>query len=189
MPIQVDISEPSKNEKVVIEAGADDSLLAISSQPGELSNLEYSNAATNNDLAAQNAVSNQAAIAQIGLTAVGKAVQMVSTLTPMQARSEQEILTGNPVAGNIVVQKAVVITPPFPRVPLGSPVYANMPVYLKYNNELGLENLKEVVVNAVQTPIPSGKVYGVAPVYLSYPNADGLANVEIKDKKTVSVEK
>jgi hypothetical protein len=179
-PVEVDIAAtPNSNgENIIIEAGADDTLLAISSQPAELSNLEFSNAVTNNGMAAQNAVTNQSAISQVGLTAVGKAVQMVSSLTPMQARSAQEVLTGSQVASGIAVQKSIITPiPPLPPFPLPSPIYANVPVYLKFNNELGLDNLTAVIVNGIPDPIPAGTVYADAPVFLSYDNEDGSDNI------------
>lgn len=174
-PVTVDISANLNGENIIIEAGNDDALVAVSSQSAELSNLEFSNAVTNNGMASQNAVTNQAAISQIGLTAVGKAVQMVSSLTPMQARSAQEVITNNSVASGIAIHKSIITPPPVHL--LRTPIYANMPVYLKFSNERGLENLTSVIVNGVADPIPEGIVYAQAPVFLSYNNANGLANI------------
>ena len=183
-PLEVDISVSpnSDGENVIIEAGAIAAAFVNSTPPAALLNLELSNAVANNSMAAQNAVTNQRAISQVGLTAVGKAVQMVSTLTPMQSRTAQEILTGNVVAEQTASESAVTpipIPPPIPPIIPPGTVYANIPLHLVYDNDAGMENVVSIIVNGVQNPIPSGEVFAVAPVHLSYDNEDGLVNITV----------
>jgi hypothetical protein len=174
---QLDILDKDGGTNPIIEAGATATLVA--NTPSGLANLGASNAVVNNNHAGQNAVSNQQAVSKIGLAAISKAVQMVSTMTPQQARSSQSILTGNSA-----VQPATVLVPPPKRIPVILPsgtVYANVPLYLVYDNEGGFENILGVAVNHVQNPIPSGEtVYGAItdlPLVFSY-EADGELIVE-----------
>jgi 5-enolpyruvylshikimate-3-phosphate synthase len=90
----------------VTEAVAISSLKSISEQPAMLSNLAYSNTVVNTNLAAQNAVANQQAINELGVSILGKMVNVISNLGPLEAKSAQEILSGNTLAEQISDLKA-----------------------------------------------------------------------------------
>jgi 5-enolpyruvylshikimate-3-phosphate synthase len=90
----------------VVEAVAIGNLKSISEQPAMLSNLAYSNTVMNTNLAAQNAVSNQQALNELGVSILGKTVNVVSNLGPLEAKSAQEILTGNTMGELIADLKA-----------------------------------------------------------------------------------
>ena len=180
---EIDIlnGNPNNPLDVVIEAGAIASVVVNS--PSGLANLGASNTVVNNNQASQNALSNQQAISKIGLAAISKAVQMVSTMTPQQARASQQILTDNSVAQSVIVPVPVppVPVPPVPPLPIpdvlpSGTVYANAPLYLVYNNNEGFANIQGVAVNHVQNPVPAGAtVYGKIPdlpLFFSY-MADG----------------
>lgn len=91
-----------------IGAVATGNLKAISEQPAMLSNLAYSNAVSTNNLGQQNAVSNQQAGNQLGVPLVAKAVNTISNLGPMAARSAVDVLTNNELAQTIADLKAAV---------------------------------------------------------------------------------
>ena len=86
----------------VIDAVAIGNLKSISEQPAMLSNLAYSNTVTNTNLSMQNAVSNQQAMNELGISIVGKTVNKVSDLGPLEARSAVDILTNDEVAQAIL---------------------------------------------------------------------------------------
>jgi len=89
-----------------IDATAVASLKAIASQPAMLSNLAYSNLIANVNLAQQNAVANQQAMNELGISIVGKTVNKVSDLGPLEARSAVDVLTNNELAQSIADLKA-----------------------------------------------------------------------------------
>ena len=99
---------PTTLPEGVIEAVAIGNLKCISEQPAMLSNLAYSNTVANTNLSMQNAVANQQAMNELGVSVVGKAVNTVSNLGPLEARSAVDILTNNEVAQAIVDLKAAV---------------------------------------------------------------------------------
>ncbi len=82
------------------------SLNASASQPSRLSNLGYSNVTNNVNRGAQNAVANQQAHAKLTISVVGKSVNAVSNLGPLQARSSVDVLTNNAVGQTITDLKA-----------------------------------------------------------------------------------
>jgi hypothetical protein len=86
---------PGSLDAGVVEAVAIGNLKSISEQPAMLSNLAFSNTITNTNLSAQNAVANQQAINELGVSILGKTVNVVSNLGPLESKSAQEILTGN----------------------------------------------------------------------------------------------
>ena len=92
----------------IIEAVAIGNLKSISEQPAMLSNLAYSNTVVNTNLSMQNAVSNQQSLNELGIAVLGKTVNLVTTLGPLEARSADEILTGNFVAEMIIDLKAAI---------------------------------------------------------------------------------
>ncbi|HZS48316.1 MAG TPA: hypothetical protein VFC63_24820 [Blastocatellia bacterium] len=78
----------------------------ISEQTAMLSNLVYANLVANVNLSQQNAVANQQAMNELGVAILGKVVNLISNLGPLEARSATEILTGNTFAELIVDLKA-----------------------------------------------------------------------------------
>ncbi len=97
---------PTNLDPGVVEAVAIGNLKAISEQPAMLSNLAYSNTVANTNLSAQNAVANQQALNELGVSILGKTVNVVSNLGPLEAKSAQEILTGNTMGELIADLKA-----------------------------------------------------------------------------------
>ncbi|MBX3738676.1 MAG: RebB family R body protein [Candidatus Didemnitutus sp.] len=81
-------------------------LKSIAEQPAMLSNLAYSNVIANTNLSQQNAVANQQAMNELGISIVGKTVNKVSDLGPLEARSAVDILTNNEYAQTIADLKA-----------------------------------------------------------------------------------
>ena len=73
-------------------------LKSVGEQPAMLSNLAYSNTVANTNLSHQNAVSNQQAMNELGISIVGKTVNKVSDLGPLEARSAVDVLTDNALA-------------------------------------------------------------------------------------------
>jgi len=98
----------SSMDDKVIEAVAIGNLKSISEQPAMLSNLAYSNTVVNTNLSMQNAVANQQAVNELGVAIVGKVVNMLTTLGPLESKSASEILTGNAVAEELLDLKASV---------------------------------------------------------------------------------
>ncbi|MEP7218297.1 MAG: RebB family R body protein [Bacteroidota bacterium] len=79
---------------------------SIANQPAMLSNLMYANLVQNTNLSQQNAVANQQAMNQLGIAVVGRTVNMITTLSPMEAVAVQKLDTGNDVAEEIANLKA-----------------------------------------------------------------------------------
>ena len=100
--------EPVAPGDIVVEAVAVSGMCCISNQPAMLSNLEYSNVVANTNLSEQNAVSNQQLVSEVGVSILGKAVNMISSLGPLESKSSSEILTGNTIAEQIASLKASV---------------------------------------------------------------------------------
>lgn len=85
-------------------------LKSVGEQPAMLSNLAYSNTIANTNLSQQNAVANQQAMNELGISIVGKTVNKVSDLGPLEARSAVDILTNNELAQTIAELKAAIQT-------------------------------------------------------------------------------
>jgi len=85
-------------------------LKSVGEQPAMLSNLAYSNTIANTNLSQQNAVANQQAMNELAITIVGKTVNKVSDLGPLEARSTVDVLTNNEVAQAVLDLKAAVQT-------------------------------------------------------------------------------
>lgn len=83
-------------------------LKSIAEQPAMLSNLAYSNIIANTNLSQQNAVANQQAMNELGISIVGKTVNKVSDLGPLEARSAVDVLTDNALADEIASLRAVI---------------------------------------------------------------------------------
>ena len=71
---------------------------SVAEQPSMLSNLAYANQIGNINLSQQNAVANQQALNQLGLSVTGKSVNLVSNLSPMEAVAVVKMDTGNDIA-------------------------------------------------------------------------------------------
>ena len=71
---------------------------SVAEQSSMLSNLAYANLISNVNLSQQNAVSNQQAMNQLGLTVTGKIVNLVANLSPMEAVAVVKMDTGNDIA-------------------------------------------------------------------------------------------
>lgn len=78
----------------------------VAEQSSTLSNLTYANLLGNVNLSQQNAVSNQQALNQLGMTVAGKTVNRVSSLSPMEAVAVTKLDTGNDLAQQISDLKA-----------------------------------------------------------------------------------
>lgn len=95
---------PSLGETVTVIGVTN--LKSVGEQPAMLSNLAYSNTVSNTNLSQQNAVANQQAMNELGIAVVGKTVNKVSDLGPLEARSAVDILTNNELAQTIADLKA-----------------------------------------------------------------------------------
>ena len=84
------------------------SLKSIAEQPAMLANLAYANLIANTNLSQQNAVANQQAMNELGISVVGKTVNTVSNLGPLEARSAVDVLTDNSLADEIASLRAVI---------------------------------------------------------------------------------
>lgn len=78
----------------------------IASQPAMLSNLLFANLVANINLSQQNAVATQQALNELGLAILAKSVNLISNLSPEEARSDEELLTGNSLAETLADLKA-----------------------------------------------------------------------------------
>ncbi|NQZ57236.1 MAG: RebB family R body protein [Lentisphaeraceae bacterium] len=85
----------------IVQAVAIGNLKSISEQPAMLSNLAYSNTVANTNLSHQNAVSNQQSLNELGITVLGRAVNTVANIDPMEARSANHIPIANVVSPNM----------------------------------------------------------------------------------------
>ncbi|HYY56622.1 MAG TPA: hypothetical protein VE842_04765 [Pyrinomonadaceae bacterium] len=92
---------------------------SVAEQPSMLSNLAYANQIGNVNLSQQNAVSNQQALNQLGLSVTGKSINLVSNLNPMEAVAVVKLDTGNDAAQQLADLKGTVaaFAPPTPRPP------------------------------------------------------------------------
>ncbi|VAW42823.1 hypothetical protein MNBD_CHLOROFLEXI01-656 [hydrothermal vent metagenome] len=90
----------------ITDAVAIGNLKSISEQPAMLSNLAYSNTVMNTNLSAQNAVANQQSMNQLGVAIVGKTVNKISNLGPLESKSATEVMTDNALADVITSLKA-----------------------------------------------------------------------------------
>lgn len=87
---------------------------SVAEQSSMLSNLAYANLISNVNLSQQNAVSNQQAMNQLGLTVTGKVVNLVANLSPMEAVAVVKMDTGNDIAEQLSDLKGTLaaFTPP-----------------------------------------------------------------------------
>jgi hypothetical protein len=92
----------------IIQSIAIGNAKSIGEQPAMLSNLAYSNVVANTNLSQQNAVANQQAMNELGISIVGKTVNSLTNLGPLEARSAVDVLTGNSLAETIADLKATI---------------------------------------------------------------------------------
>jgi len=92
----------------IVSAVAIGNLKAVSEQPAMYSNLAYSNSVASNNLGGQNAVSNQQAMNELGLSVIAKGTKTVSDLQPLTARSSVDVLTNNELAQTMADLKSVI---------------------------------------------------------------------------------
>ncbi|MBX3660670.1 MAG: R body protein [Ramlibacter sp.] len=88
------------------DSTATDSPNPIAQQPVMLSNLAFSNLVANTNLAQQNAIANQQAMNELGISIVAKSVTVLSQLSPLEARSAVDVLTNNEQAQTLADLKA-----------------------------------------------------------------------------------
>lgn len=110
MPTSSSPSAPALNPAVAetVTAIAIANLKSVAEQPAMLSNLAYSNVVANTNLSQQNAVANQQAMNELGIAIVGKVVNSLTNLSPLEARSAVDVLTDNALADEIASLRAAV---------------------------------------------------------------------------------
>jgi truncated hemoglobin YjbI len=81
---------------------------AFADTPAMLSNLMFSNIIANTNISQQNAVANQQAMNELGISVTGKTVNVISNLGPAEARSAVDVLTNNELAQTIADLKATI---------------------------------------------------------------------------------
>src|SRR5688500_6135332 len=81
---------------------------SIAEQPAQLANILLGNFIQSTNQSQQNAVSFQQTQNSLQATVLGKVVNMLTTLGPLESMSAQQILTGNSVAQEVAALKASV---------------------------------------------------------------------------------
>lgn len=94
-PVFPDVSTPIPTITGVLNLT---SLEAGATGASRFANLGYANVTSNVNTSAQNAVSNQQAHSQLNRSVVGKSVNQVSNLGPLEARSSVDVLTNDEMA-------------------------------------------------------------------------------------------
>jgi hypothetical protein len=97
---------PTNFPENVVEGVAVGNLKSIAEQPAMLSNLAFANVVFNTNLSQQNAVANQQAMNELGISVTSKAVNTVSNLGPLEARSAVDVLTNDEISQAIADLKA-----------------------------------------------------------------------------------
>lgn len=90
----------------ITDAIATSNASSIASQPAILSNIMLANLISNINLSQQNTVAYQQALNELGIAILGKSVNLLTTLGPVEAMSVQQVLTGNALADEIADLKA-----------------------------------------------------------------------------------
>ena len=111
---------------------------SVAEQPSMLSNLAYANLINNVNLSQQNAVSNQQAMNQLGLTVTGKVVNLVANLSPLEAVAVVKMDTGNDIAQQLADLQSSLdpqSTPSAGPVPIPITPHRRLPVVI--NNPAG----------------------------------------------------
>ena len=109
-PPRVVTSSSSALPDDIRESIAIGNVKSVAEQSSMLSNLAYANLISNVNLSQQNAVSNQQAMNQLGLTVTGKVVNLVANLSPMEAVAVVKLDTGNDVAEQLADIKGTVLS-------------------------------------------------------------------------------
>jgi hypothetical protein len=84
------------------------SVYGIAGQPSSLANLAYANSIITTNLTQQNSVANQQAMNEVGESVLGKTVNLVANLNPLEAVATTKLDTGNDVAQQVIDLKAAV---------------------------------------------------------------------------------
>jgi len=92
----------------IIEPIAIASLSSISGQASSLANLTYSNTIANTNLTQQNTVANQQAMNEVAESVLGKTVNLVANLNPLEAVAATKLETGNDIAQQVMDLKAAI---------------------------------------------------------------------------------
>lgn len=111
MPVTIEDPNSATNPPLpeeITEGIAIANVKAVAEQPAQLANIQLGNLIQNTNQAQENAVSFQQTLNSIQATVLGKVVNMLTTLGPLEAMSAQQILTGNSVAQEIGALKASV---------------------------------------------------------------------------------
>lgn len=162
------------------------SLNAQAGQPARLANLSQANVLANTNRGAQNAVANQQAHAQLALSVLGKTVNRVQNLGPLEGRSSTDVLTDNATADAIASLRGVLQafsgggSGPAPIPP------ANLPALIRRLRQL-LREIVDVVTHngrlsgtgTLDDPyvIAQGPLYVAAGITLGFP---GVATVDFQ---------
>ena len=97
--------------KSILQSVAISNCKAVAEQSAMLSNLSFSNVISNVNLAQQNAVSHQQAMNQLTTAVVGKIVNLITNLSPLEAVAINNLDTGNRMASMIAGLKAALTVP------------------------------------------------------------------------------
>jgi len=93
------------------ESAAIGNIKSVAEQPAMLSNLTFSNLINNDNLSQQNALSNQQAMNQLGLTTSGKAINRITNSVPRDTTAIQKLNTANELAQQIADFRAEQLKP------------------------------------------------------------------------------
>lgn len=190
MPNNATTLNPSLGETATVIN--ETSLTATGSQPSMLSNQAYSNTVQTSNLSSQNAISNQQTMSRLRIVNVGKAVNNVSNLNPLEARSSVDVLTNNELAQTIMDLKASVDafsgggSGPYPITPTG--LLKLLQEFLKLLVEIENDNAEITGDGSYENPYSSsGTIYFNAPIILGF---KGLTPNQVKliaDQQAFSV--
>lgn len=92
----------------IVQSIAISNAKSIADQPAMLANLSMGNLIANINLSQQNAVANQQAMNELQTSVVGKVVNLLTSLGPLEARSAVDVLTNNELAQTIADLKSTI---------------------------------------------------------------------------------
>ena len=99
MPVEIpEQTTPASLPDDIREAIAVGNVKSVAEQPAMLSNLAFANLISNVNLSQQNAVSNQQAMNQLGVTVTGKIVNLVANLSPLEAAAVEHLFADREAA-------------------------------------------------------------------------------------------
>ena len=84
-----------------VSSTIESTLQTVAMQPSILSNMSLSNLVQNINMTQQNALANQQAMNQVGITVVGKMVNLIANLSPVEAAAAKLFLTENDLAAQL----------------------------------------------------------------------------------------